>query len=90
VGASWPPAALSRPHESGLPLPEEPALQGDFKADQTTLPGPRSERLDRLPLRNHKLKCLGCGQRPKELKIFGTAEQARAVELEADRPGPRY
>jgi hypothetical protein len=54
------------------------------------LPGPRSERLDRLPLRNHKLKCLGCGQRPKELKIFGTAEQARAVELEADRPGPRF
>jgi hypothetical protein len=30
------------------------------------------------------------GKRPKELKVFSTAEQARAVELEADRPGPRF
>ncbi len=37
-----------------------------------------------------QLKCLGCGQRPKELRIFGTAEQARAFELEADQPGSRF
>jgi hypothetical protein len=37
-----------------------------------------------------QLKCLGCGKRPKELKTFVNAEQARAFELEADRPGPRF
>jgi hypothetical protein len=37
-----------------------------------------------------QLKRPGCGQRPKELRIFGTAEQARAFELEADRPGTRF
>jgi hypothetical protein len=41
-------------------------------------------------LRNLKLKCLGCGKRPKELKVFATAEQARAFELEADQSGPRF
>jgi hypothetical protein len=25
-----------------------------------------------------QLKCLGCGKRPKELKVFSTAEQACA------------
>jgi hypothetical protein len=37
-----------------------------------------------------QLKCLGCGQRPKDLRIFSTAEQARAFELEQDQPGPRF
>ena len=37
-----------------------------------------------------KLKCRACGKRPKELKVFQTVEQARAFELEADRPGPRF
>jgi hypothetical protein len=33
---------------------------------------------------------LGGSQRPKELRTFLTAEQARTFEVEADRPGPRF
>jgi hypothetical protein len=37
-----------------------------------------------------QLKCLGCGKRPKELRVFLNEADARAFELEADRPGPRF
>ena len=37
-----------------------------------------------------RLKCLACGGRPKELRIFNSEGEARPFELEADRPGPRF
>jgi hypothetical protein len=37
-----------------------------------------------------QLKCLGCGKRPKELKVFINEAEARAFELEQDQPGPRF
>jgi hypothetical protein len=37
-----------------------------------------------------QLKCLGCGKRPKELKVFMNEAEARAFELEQDQPGPRF
>ena len=37
-----------------------------------------------------QLKCLSCGARPKELRIFQSEEAAKAFELEADRPGTRF
>ena len=43
--------------------------------------------MKQLRRRQEQLKCLGCGQRPKDLR---TTEQARAFEVEADRPGPRF
>jgi hypothetical protein len=37
-----------------------------------------------------QLKCRACGQRPKDLRTFYTAEQVQAFEMEHDRPGPRF
>lgn len=43
-----------------------------------------------IELRFLKLKCLGCGARPTEFRIFSSEAEMCAFEVEADQPRTRF
>ncbi len=52
--------------------------------------GASEGNMEELRFVKKKLRCLGCGARPKDLRVFLTAEQARAWEMEQDQAPPRF
>jgi len=76
-------------YTSGQPLGVECVCGRRQLLSHAQLGGCRGDMTELRALQK-RLKCRGCGERPKALRIFERADEARAWEMEQDQAGPRF